>query len=182
MSNLKRFALILAVLVVLMAGFLAVTAHRASAATVCSPATAVSVPYAKDGVADICVVATSLCGYINSWNLTTLEVNGKPLDVKAGPLSYIAVRRTWADGDTVTLNLPMRVAVRKWAKNKDSVSVDYGPLTFALKIGEKGEPKICCGVLNELIVTQTSGRQMMMTQAMSAMCAMNFTFHCSARA
>ena len=75
MSNLKRFALVLTVLVVLVAGLLAAT-HRASAATVCSPATAVSVPYAKDGVADICVVATSLCGYINSWNLTTLEVNG----------------------------------------------------------------------------------------------------------
>jgi hypothetical protein len=75
MSNLKRFALVLTVLVVLVVGFLAAT-HRASAATVCSPATAISVPYAKDGVADICVVATSLCGYINSWNLTTLEVNG----------------------------------------------------------------------------------------------------------
>jgi hypothetical protein len=75
MSNLKRFALVLTVLVVLVAGFLAVT-YRASAATVCSPATAISVPYAKDGVGDICVVATSLCGYINSWNVTTLEVNG----------------------------------------------------------------------------------------------------------
>ena len=75
MSNTKYFALILAILVILVAGFLAVT-HRAAAATVCSPATAISVPYAKDGVADICVVATSLCGYINSWNLTTLEVNG----------------------------------------------------------------------------------------------------------
>jgi cellulose 1,4-beta-cellobiosidase len=75
MSNLKRFALVLTVLVVLAAGFFAVT-YRASAATVCSPATAISVPYAKDGAGDICVVATSLCGYINSWNLTTLEVNG----------------------------------------------------------------------------------------------------------
>ena len=75
MSNLKRFALVLAVLVVLVAGFLAAT-HRASAATVCSPATAISVPYAKDGVGDVCLVATSLCSYINSWNLTTLEVNG----------------------------------------------------------------------------------------------------------
>jgi cellulose 1,4-beta-cellobiosidase len=75
MSNLKRFALVITVLVVLAAGFLAVT-HRVSAATVCSPATAISVPYAKDGAGDFCLVATSLCGYINSWNMTTLEVNG----------------------------------------------------------------------------------------------------------
>jgi cellulose 1,4-beta-cellobiosidase len=30
----------------------------------------------KDGAGDFCYVATSLCGYINSWNMTTLEVNG----------------------------------------------------------------------------------------------------------
>ena len=75
MSNLKRFALVLTVLVVLVAGFFAMK-QQVHAAAVCSPATAISVPYAKDGVGDICVVATSLCGYINSWNLTTLEVNG----------------------------------------------------------------------------------------------------------
>ena len=31
----------------------------------------------------------------------------------------------------------MRIAVRTWAKNHNAVSVDYGPLTFSLKIGEK---------------------------------------------
>ena len=31
----------------------------------------------------------------------------------------------------------MKVAVRKWAKNHDSVSVDYGPLTFSLAIGRR---------------------------------------------
>ena len=75
MPTRKRFASLLTILVVLVTGFLAVTS-RASAATVCSPATAISVPYAKDGAGDICVVASSLCTYINSWNLTTLEVNG----------------------------------------------------------------------------------------------------------
>jgi cellulose 1,4-beta-cellobiosidase len=77
MSNLKRFALVLTVLVVIVAAITAVAVtQKASAATVCSPATAITVPYAKDGVGDVCLVATSLCSYINSWNLTTLEVNG----------------------------------------------------------------------------------------------------------
>jgi poly(3-hydroxybutyrate) depolymerase len=75
MSNIKRFALVITILIVLAAGFFAVP-NRASAATVCSPATAISVPYAKDSTGDICVAASSLCTYINSWNLTTLEVNG----------------------------------------------------------------------------------------------------------
>jgi hypothetical protein len=67
----------------------------------------------------------------------TVQVNGRDLDVRAEPLSYLVVERTWNDGDRVVLRLPMHVSVRKWAKNKDSVSVDYGPLTLALKIGER---------------------------------------------
>jgi len=41
------------------------------------------------------------------------------------------------DGDTVSLRLPMRVSIQKWEKNHDAVSVNYGPLTFSLKIGER---------------------------------------------
>ena len=33
--------------------------------------------------------------------------------------------------------LPMNVAIRKWTKNHNSVSIDYGPLTFSLAIGER---------------------------------------------
>jgi len=66
-----------------------------------------------------------------------VSVNGKPLAVRAGPLSYVVLRRRWADGDAVTLQLPMAVSVHTWSKNKDAVSVDYGPLTFSLAIGEK---------------------------------------------
>ena len=72
--NTKRLTLAIVILVIV-ASVVSVV-NRASAATVCSPATAISVPYAKDGVGDICVQATSLCTYANSWNLTTLEING----------------------------------------------------------------------------------------------------------
>jgi hypothetical protein len=51
-------------------------ASSASAATICSPSTAISVPFTKDGAGDFCWQTTSLCANINSWNLTTLEVNG----------------------------------------------------------------------------------------------------------
>ena len=43
----------------------------------------------------------------------------------------------WKDGDAVDLRLPMALDVRTWEKNKNAVSVDYGPLTFSLRIGEK---------------------------------------------
>ena len=67
----------------------------------------------------------------------TVKINGTKAAVKTEPLSYIAIDRTWASGDTVSLQMPMKVAVRTWAKNKGSVSVDRGPLTYSLKIGEK---------------------------------------------
>lgn len=49
---------------------------------------------------------------------------------------YIRIEKTWEPGDEVVLSLPMSVGVRKWEANKNSVSVDYGPLTFSLKIEE----------------------------------------------
>src|SRR5207237_153766 len=67
----------------------------------------------------------------------SVKVNGRSVSLKASPLSYAVVEREWKDGDTVTLRLPMPISVRKWERNQNAVSVNYGPLTFSLKIGEK---------------------------------------------
>ncbi len=70
-------------------------------------------------------------------NGASVKVNGQPAQVNAKPLAFLALDREWKDGDTVTLRLPMELSVRKWAQNKDSVSVDYGPLSYALAIKER---------------------------------------------
>lgn len=64
-------------------------------------------------------------------------VNGEalPLDLEAD--KYVRINRPWNDGDVVTLNLPMSVNVHQWTANHDSVSVNYGPLTFSLKMVER---------------------------------------------
>jgi len=67
-------------------------------------------------------------------------VNGQDVSVETHPPCYLVIDREWKDGDTVTLELPMQVALRTWTKNHNSVSVDMGPLTYSLKIGEKYEP------------------------------------------
>ena len=71
----RGFALGITILAVMLATIFS-AASTARAATICSSASAVSVPFAKDGAGDFCFQTTSLCTYINSWNLTTLEVNG----------------------------------------------------------------------------------------------------------
>ena len=50
---------------------------------------------------------------------------------------YVCINRTWNDGDKVVLRLPMTFSRRVWQKNKSSVSVNYGPLTLSLLIGEE---------------------------------------------
>ncbi len=66
----------------------------------------------------------------------SLKLNGKPVVVVAKAGAYIKIDREWSDGDQLTLNLPMNLSSRTWAVNQNSVSVDYGPLTFSLKIDE----------------------------------------------
>ncbi|MCQ4209035.1 beta-L-arabinofuranosidase domain-containing protein [Streptomyces longispororuber] len=65
-----------------------------------------------------------------------LTVNGQQVKAGSGP-SFTTVRRTWRDGDRVTLRLPQRTTLRTWSANHDSVSVDHGPLTYSLKVAEK---------------------------------------------
>jgi hypothetical protein len=66
-----------------------------------------------------------------------VTLNGSDLAIAAGSGSYVVIDRTWAGGDKLTLRLPMRVTVTRWAKNKNCASVSRGPLTYSLKIGEK---------------------------------------------
>ncbi len=66
-----------------------------------------------------------------------VRINGKAVSLRTGTKKYIRIERTWSDGDTVTLDLPMQIRLRTWTQNHNSVSVDYGPLTFSLKIQEK---------------------------------------------
>jgi hypothetical protein len=66
-----------------------------------------------------------------------VTVNGAAAESGAKAGQYVVIDRVWSPGDRVTLTLPMAVAVRTWEANHNSVSVDRGPLTFSLKIGEK---------------------------------------------
>jgi len=70
-------------------------------------------------------------------NKPELEINGKSKKINAVNGSYILINRMWSDGDKVNLKLNMDISITKWTKNKNSVSVNRGPLSYSLKIGEK---------------------------------------------
>ena len=67
-----------------------------------------------------------------------IKINGEKIqDAKGGQV--IILNRTWNDNDKVTLILPMEISMQNWSEN--SVSVERGPLVYALKIDEDWEKK-----------------------------------------
>ena len=74
---------------------------------------------------------------IPSWcKDASIAVNGRKAGVTLEAGKRARIDRVWSDGDTVTLDIPMSLSTRTWQVNKNSVSVDYGPLTLSLQIGE----------------------------------------------
>ena len=75
---------------------------------------------------------------IPAWCKTAgVSINGKKISTEAVAGKFLRLKREWKNSDMVTLDLPMAVSVKTWAANHNSVSVNYGPLTFSLKIGEQ---------------------------------------------
>ncbi|RSM87579.1 hypothetical protein DMH04_11285 [Kibdelosporangium aridum] len=66
----------------------------------------------------------------------SVTVNGAGVAVGGGP-RFATILRTWTNGDTIVLKLPMSPRTRTWARNHNAVSVEYGPLTFSLGIEER---------------------------------------------
>lgn len=74
-----------------------------------------------------------------------VAVNGQPLAVEAEPGAYVRIEREWCSGDTVSIEMPMEIALRQWPRT-GSVTVDRGPLSYSLKIGERWQR---CGGTDE---------------------------------
>ncbi|GEM69242.1 hypothetical protein SMI01S_28480 [Sphingobacterium mizutaii NBRC 14946 = DSM 11724] len=74
---------------------------------------------------------------IPSWcQSAEIRINGLP--VSFSQKDGIAIlKRKWNSNDVVQLHLPMNLYQEKWDEN--SISIQRGPLTFALKMGEKME-------------------------------------------
>src|SRR5690606_14321342 len=62
-----------------------------------------------------------------------IHVNGKIWSKEKGG-QIVKVTRPWKSGDIVELHLPMHIFQNTWHEN--SISIERGPLTYGLKIGE----------------------------------------------
>lgn len=79
---------------------------------------------------------------IPSWcKNASITVNGEKLNADLIAGKYAGITREWSDADEIVLTVPMEINYRQWQVNKNSVSVDYGPLSLSLKIDEDYQQK-----------------------------------------
>lgn len=63
-----------------------------------------------------------------------VKVNGT-VSAKSKGGQIVKINREWKSGDVLELELPMHIFKNKWYEN--SLSIERGPITYALKIGEE---------------------------------------------
>ncbi|MGB9619315.1 MAG: beta-L-arabinofuranosidase domain-containing protein, partial [Armatimonadota bacterium] len=79
-----------------------------------------------------------LCLRIPGWcERPGLSLNGKTLKGGGPAGKWMLIDRTWTDGDSLELVLPMDLKVRRWENNRNTASIYRGPLIYSLKIGER---------------------------------------------
>lgn len=66
---------------------------------------------------------------------TQVRINGRPLEAIADPGSYLALRKTWQDGDTITVSLPMELWQEPLPGDNSVTAALYGPLVLAADLG-----------------------------------------------
>lgn len=95
--------------------------------------------YPFDEVIDFSIAASDAVQFplelrIPSWcQEAVIILNGKILRKEKGG-QVVAINRKWEDGDKLSLQLPMHIAISSWGRN--SRAVERGPLVYALKLQE----------------------------------------------
>lgn len=69
-----------------------------------------------------------------------LSVNGESQPAPATSSGYLSLKRVWRTGDVVTLTLPASLRLERAKDAPSMVSVFYGPLLLAGRLGHEGMP------------------------------------------
>ena len=64
-----------------------------------------------------------------------VKVNGRPPESSADAGSWLALRRIWKDGDSITITLPMQLRQDPLPGDDSITAVSYGPLVLAANLG-----------------------------------------------
>ena len=65
----------------------------------------------------------------------SVKVNGKPVDIKQMPGSYVGILREWKKGDVVEVNFPMHDYIEHLPNVPQYVAIMHGPILLGMKTG-----------------------------------------------
>jgi DUF1680 family protein len=71
-----------------------------------------------------------------------ISVNGRKQKVDSRPGSYVAVDREWRNGDTVKIQLPMKLRTESLPGPTNEIALLYGPIVLAGELGTNGMPNL----------------------------------------
>ena len=61
----------------------------------------------------------------------SISLNGKKLEGKSSPGSYIQIKRTWKDGDKIEYTMPMHLKINTLPATHKMAALQYGPVILA---------------------------------------------------
>jgi DUF1680 family protein len=79
----------------------------------------------------------------------SITLNGKALAWPGAPEGYITLERTWHDGDTLQVHLPMHLHVQPLPGVPDVAALMYGPVVLAARMGTEGMASGADLIVNE---------------------------------
>jgi DUF1680 family protein len=81
-------------------------------------------------------IARTIHVRIPGWTTgASVKINNQASEAVADPGSYLAIRRVWQDGDTVSIGLPMELRQEALPGDESVTAVLYGPLVLAADLG-----------------------------------------------
>ena len=75
---------------------------------------------------------------VPSWAVKGISVrlNEAPLEVHARPSSYLEIKRTWKDGDTLEVEMPMSLHLDPMPDDPNLAAILYGPIVLVGRLDE----------------------------------------------
>lgn len=70
-----------------------------------------------------------------------IEINGKEQKISEKPGSFVALERTWENGDVVTVSFPFSLRFETMPDDTNRVAFLYGPLVLAGDLGPENDPR-----------------------------------------
>lgn len=84
-----------------------------------------------------------------------VKVNGRKINVKTKPSSFVPVYRTWKNGDKVEVSFPFSLRLEAMPDDSTRVAIMYGPLVLARELGPVDNPDTASPMFVPVIMSES---------------------------